>query len=85
MATELVKLESFNPVSCVKERIGVSMNRGGGKRRLLKEGGVIIEPTSGNTGIGLAFTAAVRGIPSYPDDAGNDERRAAAAAENLRC
>lgn len=61
MATVLVKLESFNPVSCIKERIGVSMIDAAERDGLLKEGGVIIEPTSGNTGIGLAFTAAVRG------------------------
>ncbi len=61
MATVLVKLESFNPVSCVKERIGVAMIEAAEKAGILKAGGVIIEPTSGNTGIGLAFTAAVRG------------------------
>ncbi len=60
-AEVIVKLESFNPLSSVKDRIAVSMINDAERRGDLKSGGTIVEAASGNTGIRLAFHPAARG------------------------
>ncbi len=60
-ATVIAKLESFNPAGCVKERIALAMIEDAEAAGTLKPGAEIIEPTSGNTGIGLAMVAAIKG------------------------
>ncbi len=62
-ATILVKMESFNPAGSVKDRIGVAMIEAAERDGSLRPGMTILEPTSGNTGIALAFVAAAKGYP----------------------
>ena len=81
-ARVLAKIECFNPGGSVKDRIALAMIEAAEKEGTLKPGATIIEPTSGNTGVGLALVSAVKGyrlILTMPETMSIERRRLAAA------
>ena len=81
-AVVYAKVESFNPLSSVKDRVALNMVESAEKEGKLRKGSVIIEPTSGNTGVGLAYVAAVKGyrvILTMPETMSMERRKLLAA------
>ena len=81
-AEVVVKVEYFNPGGSVKDRIALAMIEAAEQAGVLKPGGTLIEPTSGNTGVGLALIAAVKGyklVLTMPDTMSIERRKLAAA------
>ncbi len=77
-ATVLAKIESFNPLSSIKDRIGVSMIKAAEDRGLINKNTVIVEATSGNTGVSLAFVCAAKGyrlILTMPDTMSQERKK----------
>ena len=91
MATVLAKLENLNPGGSVKDRMAVNMVRRAEEAGLIAPGSTLVESTSGNTGLGLAMTAAVRGyrcvftIPDKMSKEKIDMLKAMASSRRVRC
>ncbi len=89
-ATVLAKVEYFNPGGSIKDRIAIYMIEDAERKGLLKQGGTIVEPTSGNTGVGIALVAAIKGyrmIFTMPDKMSMEKEMLLRAygAEVIRC
>ncbi|MBR7103658.1 MAG: cysteine synthase A [Lentisphaeria bacterium] len=81
-AEVLAKVESFNPGGSVKDRVGIALIEEAERSGKLRQGGLVIEPTSGNTGVGLALAAAIKGyrlILTMPDTMSMERRKLLAA------
>ena len=77
------KIESFNPAGSAKDRVALFMINDAEEKGLIQPGATIIEPTSGNTGIGLAAVGLSRGYKGNPDHAGDHEHRKGKSSEGV--
>lgn len=85
VADIVAKLEFFNPANSVKDRIGVAMLQAAEQAGLIKPDTIILEPTSGNTGIALAMVLRGTRLPVRADHARDDESGAPDVAARIRC